>query len=332
MKMKQIKKMVPIAVLSTTVLLSPASSFAATNVKEDAGVQNHLEISQNQVIQGYIMKNGIKTPIYKGGSQLEEAPYPELSSNPNDPVPEKGYISSENSVTGSTLYFSKIMFPTGLNIGITGIQEENMYVEKKADDAIEYGTYNPQTLVRMPANSLLASEPNAVLQHIYEQLKTLFDGTTVKRETAFEKIGSGVVPKNGTYTFSQAVTSGLSTSDALGGSLTMGMKMTFKEGGGVLPIEAAQEFSSQLTASYNHTITVTSQKTNTQTLSTPKASEAYQYDKYVGAVYQLSSTYTVEPGPGLSTLLADHNTVLAQNVFKYDDSTLYLAVTPGAGS
>ncbi|PEL95629.1 hypothetical protein CN602_28140 [Bacillus cereus] len=96
--------------------------------------------------------------------------------------------------------------------------------------------------------------------------------------------------------------------------------------------EAAQEFSTQLTATYNHTITVTSQTTNTQTLSNPKAPDSYQYDKYVGAVYQLDSTYTILPGTELSKVIESGDAVLAQNSFKYDDSTLYLAVTPGAGS
>ncbi|PGA87433.1 hypothetical protein COL93_29425 [Bacillus toyonensis] len=105
-----------------------------------------------------------------------------------------------------------------------------------------------------------------------------------------------------------------------------------KEGGGVLPAEATQEFSAQLTVSYNHTITVSSQVTNTQTLKNPKASDTYKYDKYVGAVYQLKSSYTIVPGPELKQAIANGDVVLAQNAFQYDDSTLYLAVTPGAGS
>ncbi|MEK4418529.1 hypothetical protein [Bacillus sp. FSL K6-0268] len=53
--------------------------------------------------------------------------------------------------------------------------------------------------------------------------------------------------------------------------------------------------------------------------------DSYPLKEYRGAVYQLSSTYTVNPGPALEKAPVS----LAQTKFVYDTSTLYLTVTPG---
>ncbi|ANS51604.1 hypothetical protein BT246_63130 (plasmid) [Bacillus thuringiensis] len=328
---KKITKMAPIMALSTAVLLSPGSTFAAEKAvvtkSNVSSLTTNTVMQSGSIIQGYLIKNGVKTPVYNSEVQtrstaVNEAPYPELSSNPNDPVPSKGSITSESGNVGSVLYFSKFNSQKLQNTA-EPVYWKNVYLEKTPDGNIIFGTYDPTTLKRTPNLVNIMMTPSKV-----QYYQSFFTDTKIKRETAYEKIGGGTPqPKNTSYTFSSAVTSGLSTSDAIGGSLTLGYKYSVKEGGGVLPVEATQEFSLQLTASYNHTITVSSQTTNTQTYSVAHAGDSYKNDKYVAAMYQLKSHYTVIPGPALT----QSGSILAQEAFQYDDSSLYLAVTPGAG-
>ncbi|HHL0974671.1 TPA: hypothetical protein ACQUHP_006478 [Bacillus cereus] len=317
-------KVIPIAVLSTSVLFAPVTSFAAEKMSPTTDMS-----SQTNEIQGYLIKDGIKTPVYKNGLvknrsiQSTDPAYPLLSSNPDDPVPTKGSVVSENGAVGPVLYFSQFLIKYDNSGPFGDALMENVYLEKKDDGSIQVGLYDPKTLKREPFNN------NSLKIKVDPNWKKYFDKTTVTRETAFEKLGSGVVPKTGAYTFSQAVTSGLTTSDAIGGAVTLGYKISFK--GGVPGVaEVTEELSAQFTATYNHTITVSSQVTNTQTLSNPKASDTYKYDYYVGAVYQLKSNYKVIPGAELSQDISAGKVKLANNLFQYDDSTLYLAVTPGA--
>ncbi|MGR6001739.1 hypothetical protein ACT7C7_29700 [Bacillus cereus] len=309
---KNFKKIAPIAVLSATLLCSSPSSFAAEQTPE---ITKSQSMKQMQGIKGYLIKDGVKTPVYKNNADQtsdDNAPYPELSPNPTDAPPENGKIKIESAAASSILYFDK--FNSNFDYGT--------YAEKTNDGHIQLGKYNPETLERTPANTagLILDSSGKPLSDMQKQLikaldsmngthqlqdlidtqyKPYWDGTTLTRETSYVKLGSGVVPTTGKYTFSQAVSSGLTTSDAIGGALTLGYKLKVKAGGGILPAEAEHEFSTQLTASYNHTITVTKQVTNTQTLSNEKVADAYPLKEYRGAVYQLSSTYTQNPGPSL---------------------------------
>ncbi|OLR27590.1 hypothetical protein BLD50_00895 [Bacillus cereus] len=333
---KNFKKIAPIAVLSATMLCSPASSFAA---EQTPAARQSQSMEQAQGIKGYLIQDGVKTPVYKNNvdqTNSDNIPYPELSANPNDPVPDEGKIKTESALPSSILYFSQDDYgnPT--------------YAEKTDDGHIQLGIYDPETLERKPDNTMgvildehglvMSSTQKLMLQYfdtkngthqlqdlIDAQYKPYWDGTTLVRETSFKNKDVGIVPKTGVYTFSKAVTSGLTTSDAVGGALTLGYKLKVKGGGGILPAEAEHEFSTQLTASYNHTITVSHQETDTRTLSNQKVADSYPYDKYVGAVYQLSSKYTVNPGPALKNAPL----TLAQKQFSYADSVLYLTVTPG---
>ncbi|MEK4677908.1 hypothetical protein [Bacillus sp. FSL K6-2944] len=336
---KKMKKIAPIAVLSATMLCSPASSFAA---EKTPTARQSQSMEQAQGIKGYLIKDGVKTPVYKNNVALDQTndniSYPELSANPNDPVPYEGKIKTESALPSSILYFNK--FASDFDYGT--------YAEKTDDGHIQLGKYNPDTLERTPDNTaglILDSSGNELsgmqknimksldnmngthkLQDLIDaQYKPYWDGTTLTRDTSYKNIDVGIVPKTGIYTFSKAVTSGLTTSDAIGGALTLGYKLKVKAGGGILPVEAEHEFSTQLTASYNHTITVSHQETDTRTLSNNKVADSYPYARYVGAVYQLSSTYTVNPGPALKNAPL----TLAQKQFSYADSVLYLTVTPG---
>ncbi|PEP89081.1 hypothetical protein [Bacillus toyonensis] len=323
---KKIIKIAPVAVLSTTILLSPTSILAAENAqtaKIQTNIQKDSVAPQERVLQGYLFKNGVQTPIYKGGvqtraAQLNEAPYPELPSNPNDPYPEKGSVASENGNVGSTLYFS------------TFEGTANVYIEKVSDSQINIGCYNPNTLERSTTTSLTKGQ-NDQMDKRFQIYQSFFNGTTVKRETAFEKIASALQNKTDGYQFSQGVSSGLSKTDAIGFSFTMGWKWSITAGGGaVVPASMTEEFSASLTSTYTHTIAVTSQTTNTQTITHPKPADTYKHDKYRAVVYQLNSIYTIVPGDELSKVLTSGIAVLSQKSFKYSDSDIYLAVTPGS--
>ncbi|MEJ9181571.1 hypothetical protein P4403_24325 [Bacillus thuringiensis] len=89
---KQLATLAPIAALSTSILCSAAMTFAAE--KESTVKQNTQQsaILQERTIQGYLIKNGVKTPVYTNNllenkATEDNVPFPELSSNPNDPIP-----------------------------------------------------------------------------------------------------------------------------------------------------------------------------------------------------------------------------------------------------
>ena len=312
-KYKKLLTVIPLACMLSTSMIA-VTTFTPTTTHAAASTV------QASTIQGYLFKNGVKTPVYTNSSiinrdaQQNGAPYPQLSANPNDPVPTEGSSLTETGNFGNVLYFKKLN------------DVSNAYGEKLSNGNIVFGDYNPATLERLNVKATIKpGDPT------YSSNNGLFDNK-VQRVTKYSKIGSGVSPKNGSYNFSQSVTSGISAAEAIGGSVTLGYKLSVKAGGGVLPAEVTNEFSSQLTASFNHTITVSSQITNTQTLGMSKASDSYQYDKYAAAVYQLNSTYTMQPGPNLSDRIQQNIIQMDQKAFQYNDSTLYLAVTPGAGS
>ncbi|AUB67143.1 hypothetical protein CSW12_30295 (plasmid) [Bacillus cereus] len=312
-----------------------ANANPDTQVKPDTNTSTDAKTG----IQGYLFKNGVKTPVYnnplyknRAASDNDDAPYPVLSSNPNDPAPQKGTIKTETSAANSILYFAK--FQPDFTYGT--------YAEQTADGHVQLGKYDLDTLERTPDNTVgcILSNGRVIsdleartmdkdkLQSLIDaQYKPYFDGTTIKRETFYDRQGTAIVPTTGKYVFSQAITSGLTTADAYGGALTFGYKLKITAGGGILPAEAEHEFSTQLTASYNHTITVTKQVTNTQTLSNDTVAASYPLQQYRGAVYQLKSTYTVNPSSALKN--APYPLKLAQDIFDYSDSALYLTVTPG---
>ncbi|KXY68780.1 MULTISPECIES: hypothetical protein [Bacillus] len=341
---KKLATLAPIAVLSTSIFCLPNMTFAEENGKiagKEGTTQQNVG-KQDSVFLGYLIKNGVKTPVYKGGlvtnkaAQSSETPWPELSSNPADPVPNKGVSHIENGKIGSILYFSIAPFNISLNDN-----NKNTYVEKDSDNkTIHVGTYNPKTLERteywrVDTSSIVTGNDfsdisKKILIETGKKLLSCFDGTTVTRETYYDKLYSLVQERNGSVGFSQAVTSGWSTADAFGGAMTLGCKMTFKEGGGILPAEAEQEFSAQLSATYNHTITISKQRTDTVTLGLPKADDSYKYNNYVAAIYQLKSRYTPVLGPALQEAI-NSGGKLDGATFDYDEDSIAMVYTPGAG-
>ncbi|MEK4418479.1 hypothetical protein [Bacillus sp. FSL K6-0268] len=337
---KNFKKIAPITLLSAAILCSPASSFAAENTtgtpQQSSDQQSNTPL-QERVIQGYLFKDGVKTPVYTSGiKNRSEAPYPILPSNPNDPIPEKGSIHSESGDAGPMLYFSSmnleysILFMNGRPPS-QGFPDPlaaayNISIEKLTNGSLEFSYYDPETLERKPFATINSQHPK------YALYNNAFTGNKVKRDTSFQKVGSGLTPRNGTYTFSDGLTYGLSKTDAGSVALEIGYKMTIKAGGGILPAETTHEISSKLTGTYSHSINVTEQHTQTQTLSsgTTPTPASYPYDYFWGVTYQLKSDYTVVPGDGLNTLTQQRTATLAKKMFTYNDNDFYLAVTPGS--
>lgn len=338
--------------LGVSVSGGTTSAFAdekKTEVQPQSSIQEKNVASQERGIQGYLFKDGVKTPVYKSAgtyydSRQSDAAYPKLGSNPKDPIPKEGSIHSETGNIGSTLYFSHIYVPAlplpGSDIRAT-VSYENAYLEKKADGSVEVGIYDPKTLVRVRTN---VTHPSYKFDQ--KALKAYFEGTTVKRDTSYQLKSNKVLPRSASYKYTEGIKSGLTKEHALGGALTIGAKMGAKASGGVPGVGSAEfsfELSTQLSLNYNHKITVTDEKTSTEEISFPGVNNTtYKYDEYAVALYQLQSTYTVQPGPALKKALEDKTwknlpgihgkTALAQTAFSYSDSTTYLAVTPGAAS
>ncbi|PGY60284.1 hypothetical protein COE09_08260, partial [Bacillus thuringiensis] len=163
---KKFKKALPFAVLSTAILFSPAATtFAAEQTQpENLNVQmknmdgDGIGIGGGQhgggnvtgtpgdghILKGFLFKNdgsGHKTPVYSDAVS-DESPYPELSANPNDPIPDHGTIETEIGKTGTKLYFSKFEVPIP-GYGNDGIPVKNVYLQKNDDGSITVGTYDP---------------------------------------------------------------------------------------------------------------------------------------------------------------------------------------------
>lgn len=336
--------------LGVSALGGTTSAFAdekKTEVQLQSSTQAKNFASQAREIQGYLLKDGVKTPVYKSAgtyydSQQSDAAYPKLGPNPHDPIPKEGSIHSETGSIGSTLYFSSLAVPAINKPGKTtevNVLFKNAYLEKKADGSVEVGNYNPKTLVKTKTTY-------NVYEFDQKALKAFFEGTTVKRDTSYKLLKPKVLPRTATYKYTEGIKYGMTTEDTIGAALTIGVKMGAKANGsvpGVASAEFSMELSTQLQASYNHKISVTNENTSSEEISFPGVKNTtYKYDEYAVALYQLHSTYTVQPGPALKKAIESWGkypeyenlprTALAQTSFSYNDATTYLAVTPGAAS
>ncbi|MGH1287801.1 hypothetical protein [Bacillus toyonensis] len=320
------------------------SAFAEEQKTEQSSILEKNVAAQGQEIQGYLFKDGVKTPVYKNAgtyynSQKSDSAFPQLGSNPHDPIPKEGAVHSENGSIGSTLYFSSLAIPNGVFNGVPiRALTENVYLEKKNDGSIEVGRYDLKTLVRTPMTG----------SYDQETLKGFFEGTTVKRDTSYQLKINKVLPRTASYKYAEGIKYGMTKEDALSATLTLGVKLGMKASAGVpgaVAAEVATEVSTQLATSYNHKISVTDEKTSSEEISFPGVNNnTYNYDEYAVALYQLQSTYTVKPGKKLQAYLDENKNTflpmnhgkkvsaaaLAQTAFSYADSTTYLAVTPGA--
>ncbi|MGK8429217.1 hypothetical protein OF864_14375 [Bacillus cereus] len=338
--------------LGVSTLGGSTSAFAEENTApSQSSAQGNSVAPKGRVIQGYLFKDGIQTPVYTMGGKIqksssteEDTAFPQLGSNPYDPIPKEGSVHSETGSIGSTLYFSSLPIPRGVINGVRTLSwDQNVYLEKNTDGFIEVGNYDPKTLIRTPKTETFDQET----------LKGFFEDTTVKRDTSYQLVPTTdtVQPRTSTWKFSKAVKSGFSKEDAINAGLTVGAKMGAKASGGVPGIASAEfsmEVSTQVSTSFNHKWVATTEETTTIERTLPAITNTtYKYDYYALALYQLHSTFTVKPGKKLQAFLDENKdnftridakgtkipyAALAQTAFSYADSTTYLAVTPGAAS
>ncbi|WP_242230230.1 hypothetical protein [Bacillus cereus group sp. BfR-BA-01329] len=335
MKYKKILFVVPmVTMLGTPIIISPITASAAETITNNT--------AQINTIKGYLLKNGVATPIYENTKLLNSnqvgpvsPEFPTLSADPLVGVPKEGTTITESGNMGDVLYFDNNMssdeFVGNSEKGHLPNGKVGKKYFQKTWEGIISGFYDPDTFELYPMINITNAQkevPNSVFQKIID----IFDGQTkIKRETKYELIDSAITDRSVKYQYSKAIASGLTTTDVFGFSATLGWKVSAKIGGGIIPAEVTTEMSGSLTTNYNHTITITSSETRTQQFSVDKVDNpSYQYDKYAVAAYQLRSTYTIIPGSNLQKFLNDSGYKLANKVYKYSEDQLYFGVTPGS--
>lgn len=128
-----------------------------------------------------------------------------------------------------------------------------------------------------------------------------------------------------------------------GMAATIGWKIGLKAG---IPgiVDVSTELSGSLTASYQHTVTVTKQVSELVGFSIGRVDNPdYPYNDYATAVYQIQSDYTMEPGKGLSSVVGQNSDLksdskswywrtaaLANTDYLYQGAKYYFAATPGS--
>ncbi|SDW56810.1 hypothetical protein SAMN05444487_104140 [Marininema mesophilum] len=331
-------------------LLLAASVSAGASSKAFAAQDGKGKLPE-KYIQGYLVKDGKKTPVYsdsnkqksdskipmsaEDGTSEYAANYPTLSADPYAPAPQKGNTTTESAEIGNILYFDG---EGSINSDKDGTITGKYYLEKKPDGNVEMGLYDPETLKLHP------SPLNAVRIAIGEEemvkkygaafaWSKAFDGTSkLKRETQFNLVKTSTADKAVTYNFKEDITHGVQTSDMFSFAFTVGYKFSVQEGvPGVA--QATEEISSSLTETYQHNISVTDQKTTSESFTSPAVNNPdYKYPVYRGAGYQLKSTYTIIPGSGLSQLMKDFSELgdLAKKQYQYNDDEMYFPLTPGS--
>ncbi|HHK5537016.1 TPA: hypothetical protein ACQUHH_005590 [Bacillus mobilis] len=336
MKYKKCLIILPmVMMLSTPIIYSPSIALAAETT-------NPNTISQVNTVKGYLLKNGVSTPVYENTKLLKSnqsgpvsPEFPTLSTNPLEGIPKEGSVVTESGNMGDILYLDNNMTS---NEYIDNSQKGHLpngkigkkYFQKTSEGIIS-GFYDPDTFELYPMINITALHKQ-FQNPSFEKILNAFDGQTkVKRETKYELIDSAIMDNSIKYQYSKSIVSGINTTDQFGFSATLGWKVSAKIGGSILPGEVTTEMSGSLTANYGHTITITNSNTRTHQFSVEKVDNpSYKYNKYTIAVYQLRSTYTIIPSSNLQIFLNDNNYKLANNVYKYNEDQLYFGITPGS--
>jgi len=315
-------------------------------MKETGNNKDMLISSLPLEIQGYLIEGSIKHPIYQhddeaeyfdSGSSKWETNYPKLSSVPTDPIPGKGTIVSRiaNFNGNAMIYFSKMPKEAFQLLCSENEDFDNIAVEKIDDSTFAYYNYDPETFQEFDVDNYKVRHIGGEIKYKIGQdniLQTLFRNK-LKREDVFQLKSHKLLPRPATYKYTEGVTYGVNTETAYSVGLTLGTKFT-SSGEAKIPFVATAQFSlevsAELSATFNHKTTITHEDSTSEEITFPGVhNKSYKYSEYSIALYQLKTTYTFEPGETLQKIL-DTGACLAKNSFEYNDSTTYLAVTPGA--
>ncbi|SDW45494.1 hypothetical protein SAMN05444487_103197 [Marininema mesophilum] len=341
-------------------LLLAASVSAGASSKAFAA-QKSEEKAPKKYIQGYLVKDGKKTPVYSDSNKQksdsktpmsaedDSSPYaeayPKLPEDPYAPAPQTGNTITQSGDIGEIIYFEGERFLPG-DAGEGG-KKGKFYLEKKTDGQIEIGAYDPETLKIYPDDAANSERAQNGEEWMVEQYgpdyawSKAFDGTSkLKRETQFELIRTGTPAKTGNWGFNESVKSGVQTWQIQSFTSTIGSKITAEAGLQIgdgkafsLGGKVTTEMSASLSETFQENIVITDEKTvGTDFSIGPVNNPDYKYDVFRGAAYQLTSKYTLVPGDGLKKLMEEAPELkgLASPSSKYNEVEMYYPVTPGS--
>ncbi|AUB67025.1 hypothetical protein CSW12_29555 (plasmid) [Bacillus cereus] len=368
---KRYKKLATIIPLTSMLSMSaiavaPATSFAAETQKNEVSLQEGTA-------QGYLMENGKMTPVYKNKLTKFDTDgdidpgLPLLPENPYNPIPDHGTAYVESTDIGDTVYFKPFDTPQN-NVLALGDSDDNTsqwavvvdskkyksvgyFVQKQADGQIRVGYYNPEDLslitdsnyafAGVPGFGLSAEAKAKMQQDLNRAYGDIWDGTSkLKRETNYKLLpnASGLQDDASAFGYNQTLTSGVSTTNMFGIATTVGWKMGIKVSVVPLVADVTSEISASLTASYQHTVNVSNQTSSQVKFDISRVDNPdYKYNDYAAAVYKIQTDYTLEPGKGLSRVVAKQDlkdpvrtAALANTNYAYEGSKYYFTVTPGS--
>ncbi|ASZ69439.1 hypothetical protein CJ306_29780 (plasmid) [Bacillus cereus] len=140
-----------------------------------------------------------------------------------------------------------------------------------------------------------------------ETFKEILSDTKLKKDIYWKLIDSNIVGKNDGYHWSKFVTSGLSKSNTVGFSLSVGFEAGFGD---------SVSFSTELTTSFESNTTITDETSTTRTFDyNPKPD--YAYDQYRTALYQQVAKYSVQPGTKLQEFINEGNKSETSKYFEF---------------
>ncbi|PEA72978.1 hypothetical protein [Bacillus toyonensis] len=272
--MKRMKKIIPAAfVLSSALLVAPGFSSADTNT---TNIGNLPVVISSQ-----------KAPAPMTAEQAERSglPIPEAPVGPYQEFPYEAYSSTQYGdlidYVYVDLYAKKAQTLSTKDLKDTPfliVLPDGTRVNEVKDD------YNLNITPGKLAYTIGLSK---------ETFKEILSDTKLKKDIYWKLIDSNIVGKNDGYHWSKSVTSGLSKSNTLGFSLTVGFEAGFGE---------TAKFSTELTTSFESNTTITDETSTTRTFDyNPKPD--YAYDQYRTALYQQVAKYSVQPGSKLNEFI-----------------------------
>ncbi|MCW9134659.1 hypothetical protein OF830_28330 [Bacillus paramycoides] len=276
--MKRMKKIIPAAfVLSSALLVAPGFSSADTNT---TNVGNLPVVVSSQEA---------KAPMTAEQAERKGLAIPEAPVGPYQEFPYEAYSSTQYGdlidYVYVDLYAKKAQTLSTKDLKETPfliVLPDGTRVNEVKDD------YNLNITPGKLAYTIGLSK---------ETFKEILSDTKLKKDIYWKLIDSNIVGKNDGYHWSKSVTSGLSKSNTLGFSLTVGFEAGFGD---------TAKFSTQLTTSFESNTTVTDETSTTRTFDyNPKPD--YAYDQYRTALYQQVAKYSVQPGSKLNEFINSGN-------------------------
>lgn len=285
MKIQKITKIIPAAfVLSTALFVAPGFSSADTNTTTNVGNLPVVISSQEG-----------KAPMTAEQVEQSSIPFPQAPVGPYQEFPYEAYSSTQYGDLIDYVY-----------VDLYAKKSQTMSTKQLKDtpflvvlpDGTRVNTVKDDYNVNFTPGKLAYT-----IGLSKETFKEIVSDTKLKKEIYWKLIDSNIVDKNSGYHWSKSVTSGLSKSNTLGFSLTVGFEAGFGD---------SVSFSTELTTSFESNTTITDEASTTKTFDfNPKPD--YAYDQYRTALYQQVAKYSVQPGAALEKFINDGNSFFAND-------------------